>query len=123
MKSYNSNIDNIVYFIVLINTSLSPVVRKIRRRNHRQEAIVLLIYYLNKKDNGVPYKFVKDLFIRSINVYNFWELTSSLQKSKIIYKQQNKFYLTDKGRVWARQLHQDIKKEYNEILKLYRTYK
>jgi len=102
---------------------MSQVVRKIRRRNHRQEAIILLVYYLDKGNNGVPYRLIKDVFFRGINKYNFWELASSLQQSKLAYTEHNKFYLTDKGRVWARQLHQDIKKEYNEILKLYRTYK
>jgi len=121
MNNYKSTIDKLIYFIVFLNLPMSHVIRKIRRRNKRQEAILLLIHYLQKDNNGVPYNFVRDIFLNSITRSNFQELASSLYQSSLMKKEQEILYLTDKGRAFARKLDRDITAEYRRMMRLYNS--
>ncbi len=122
---HKRNLNSTLLSIALLNLPTPPFSHMRTRRNHRQELIVLLLFYADKNNDTISYFLLRDVF-KGYGRLGWQELMGSLRQSgyvetdgkdKSYYKN---FYLTDKGRAFARRIDKDLQAEHKALRKLYK---
>ncbi len=121
MVKRQKDIDNTLLIIALLNLPLVPLPITLDRRNHRQELILLLLLYMESRQQEISYILLRDVF-KGYGRIGWQDLAASLRKSGYIIKDghMGNYLLTDKGRAFARQIDKDLQAEHKALRKLYK---
>ncbi len=121
MGKPKKDIENTLYLIALLNLPLSRFPVIFDRRNHRQELILLLLFFAENNKEKIGYILMRDVF----DMYgrlNWQDLVRSLIHSKYLTKDghMGNYMLTDAGRAKAREIDKTLQVEYKHLRKLYK---